>query len=46
MTTNPKAAAAQLPQETGPFAIPASSAAKANSLDAARQSFRTLSSEA
>lgn len=41
-----KAAAAQLSQGTGSLAAPASSVAKAESLDAARNSFRTLSSEA
>lgn len=46
MTPNPKAAAAQLPQETGPFATPASRVAGAESLIAARNSFRTLSGEA
>jgi len=41
-----RTAATKLSQESGPLAIPASSVAKADSLDAARQSFRTLSSEA
>lgn len=41
-----RTAATKLSQETGPLAIAASGVAKAESLDAARASFRTLSSEA